>query len=34
MWQAVEASTGNIGIGKAEGRRSEGRSGEKERREG
>jgi len=34
VWQAVEASTGKIGIGEAKGRRSKERSREKEEREG
>ena len=34
MWEAVKTSTREVGVGKAEGRRSEGRSGKKERREG
>jgi len=34
VWQVVEASTGKIGIGEAEGRRSKGRSREKEGRKG
>jgi len=33
VWEAVEASTGKIEVGKTEGRRSKERSGEKERRE-
>jgi len=33
VWQAVEASTGKIRMGEAEGRGSEGRSREEERRE-
>jgi len=32
MWQAVEASTGKIGMGEAKGRRGKGRSWEEERR--
>ena len=32
MQKAVEASTREIGVGKAKGRRKEGRSGKKERR--
>jgi len=33
VWQAVEASTGKIRMGEVEGRRSKGRSREKEGRE-
>jgi len=33
VWQVVEASTGKIRMGEAEGRRSKGRSREKEGRE-
>ena len=32
MWKAVEASSGEIGMGKVEGRRRKGRSGKETRR--
>jgi len=34
MWEAVETSAKEVGVGKAEGRRSEGRSRKEERGEG
>ena len=34
MWEAVEASTGEVGMGEAKGRGSKGKSWEKERRKG
>ena len=34
MWEAVETGIRKVGVGKAEGRRSEGRSWREERREG
>ena len=33
MWETVETSTREIGVGKTEGRRSKGRKGGKEREE-